>query len=613
MRRRSFRNRVVCLAAWSIIALVHAGCTVGTDRSPSTGKPATMPSQTRVPSLAELPPRVREITLTPIKSNSTASNAELLVRYETDVRLSDIISVNVGDRRVGLKRIADGKNQYRAIIGFDFEAYAREQERRAELARRFGSIPVFRGREMIGARKIQFVSPASIRDAWLHQTALHINPADVSGGIPANIHASRELLITDLSVVSDKTRTFDTCADPADQGNPDGAWTFAKLMRAMANKAQTNVDPADFVEQWLKTWEQPRTINGWTVDPRPRVDDLVLNNWPRLNGKLDLAKSPFRLMAIVNRIDLRQNVAYGGGNAGEVRFVFALKCSTSDISTFMVIFEYGVPISGCTAVRDWGEQWHQLGSMTIGSTSFNSALQSLTDKVTNAGADLTKPNGSALNQIRTNESAFRDPPDPENWELREFHIDDTDHQLHQVVVKQAPDSGLNFSAVIADYLNQNQQAILPPELGGAGNYQVPLQFPSGTHFLGGSSRNVGQLLFWNDVHGSSSAINSNDARNQFSLGTCNACHGGETRTLSFLHIKPNATGVAASVSKFLVGDGTLSSPSTFTMPDPVVSAQTRTYGDLVRRGQELDALLSSTCGTARFIDELVFVPPHMTH
>ena len=39
-------------------------------------------------------------------------------------------------------------------------------------------------------------------------------------------------------------------------------------------------------------------------------------------GPLDLSIAPFSLLAIVNRLDLRDQVAYGGAAGGELRFVF---------------------------------------------------------------------------------------------------------------------------------------------------------------------------------------------------------------------------------------------------------------------------------------------------
>jgi hypothetical protein len=70
----------------------------------------------------------------------------------------------------------------------------------------------------------------------------------------------------------------------------------------------------------------------------------------------------------------------------------------------------------------------------------------------------------------------------------------------------------------------------------AGTNQVPLTFPGATHFAGGSSINLQQA--WNGT----ATVNNNDARQQLSVNTCNACHEEKHRTVIFfkLRIEPRA-------------------------------------------------------------------------
>ena len=99
-----------------------------------------------------------------------------------------------------------------------------------------------------------------------------------------------------------------------------GAWTFGRLMTEMANEPATGIRPGDFVEQWIQQWTVDLTINSFTVFNRAARAQLFLDNWPRLpDGQLDLAQAPFRLLAIVNRLDLRGSTLYGSSDAGEAR------------------------------------------------------------------------------------------------------------------------------------------------------------------------------------------------------------------------------------------------------------------------------------------------------
>ena len=172
-------------------------------------------------------------------------------------------------------------------------------------------------------------------------------------------------------------------------------------------------------------------------------------------------------------------------------------------------------------------EWYDLSNLTLGSPAYNAALEDITEQFVTAGANPANlPNKSALNQIRTNEVALDSP-----WELREFRIQGPGHydsgHLRSVTVAMTPDLSFNLTSTLADFINQNETAIL------SGNYEVPLVLPSGSPFLGGNAPTPFGMI-WDGSPGCSS-INNPDARHNFSLTTCSGCHAGETAT-PFLHI-----------------------------------------------------------------------------
>jgi hypothetical protein len=316
---------------------------------------------------------------------------------------------------------------------------------------------------------------------------------------------------------------------------------------------------------------------------------------------LDLSKAPFRLLAIVNRVDRRGNSLYGGGNAGEARFVFGgvdlNRCQRDNIQLvpFTVIFEYGIKKPGCAGVRAWAQQWHDLGNLPRGSAAYNAALEAITDTFTEAGADPSKPpNKSALSQLRTNVEVN----EAKKWELREFRIRGARGggpdlgQLQPVTVKQTPDSGFNQDAVIADYVNANEAEILDA------TDLLPLVLPSGQSFRAGASNSIANSLqpgFWDgpsDPPGPD--ISNPEARHLFSLSTCNGCHAGETET-SFLHVRNRMPGEESRLSRFLTGVDVI---------DPADGAPTRRFDDLARRAQDLDAIANSLCISELFLQVL---------
>jgi hypothetical protein len=361
------------------------------------------------------------------------------------------------------------------------------------------------------------------------------------------INTERELLVRALPVVEDTNRTTwnGNAAAPV-----SGAWHFGKLMTHMAG----DQPPAVFVENWISTWQTTQTVNGQNAPARAAIDQII-DAWPRLgDGSLNLRQPPMRLLAIVNRMDLRSDT-----RAGEGRFVFGVLDSGGNPTQFTVILEYNLPLEVMSA-DEWADAWHALGALAPSSSAYRTALQEITDSF--AGPDVlpTRPNGSAISQVRTNEIHLSSP-----WELREFGLSAAG-DLRMRTVALTPRNGLNGNTRLADFINANTDAIL------AGTHTVPLVF-GGVRFRG--ARVTNDIDFW-----SAPGIEDPEARHLFSLNTCNGCHGAETNT-AFLHVNPRSVGQVASLSGFMTGT---------TVIDPV-DGTPRAFNDLARRADDLETLL----------------------
>ncbi|RKH09491.1 hypothetical protein D7V97_16370, partial [Corallococcus sp. CA053C] len=285
--------------------------------------------------------------------------------------------------------------------------------------------------------------------------------------LPASTQAlwDRTLLVRDPAVVLDPTRTWDPCTGA---GTPGGVWTFAHLMRQLAQGSGTS--PEDFVTRWLSLWLNDYQVNGDDVPARRKMYVEVLAPWATasgvlsalqrdpvtgrwevlLGGPLNLDLAPFRLLAIVNRIDLARNTVGGYGrpsSAGELRFVFGLTRpspwgaggteATCNLSPFTVIFEYGVPRTDCQQVTFWAQQWMQLGTHASFDAGYRAQLAEMTQSVVMHGKGPGGGNQSALNQLRTNEITLG-LGEAKPWELREFRLTDED-PVHGT---DTPSSGL---------------------------------------------------------------------------------------------------------------------------------------------------------------------------
>ena len=152
-------------------------------------------------------------------------------------------------------------------------------------------------------------------------------------------------------------------------------------------------------------------MNNWDTDDRDSTQEAL----GFTNSDLTLANLPFRLLAIGNRIDLFKAKSMNAvEDAGEGRFVFTLTNAnrTSDIKDFTLIFEYGQPAGDFATLAKWAKDWHELevseGNFTIEwhfhfTKEYLLKLNELTDRFTKRGADPSKPNGNAINQVRTND------------------------------------------------------------------------------------------------------------------------------------------------------------------------------------------------------------------
>jgi len=336
----------------------------------------------------------------------------------------------------------------------------------------------------------------------------------------------RELFIRDVGVVEDPLRTQWT----GGSGDPrDGAWSFGRLMARMSG----TVPPEDFVRGWLAHWETAQTVNGQTVPARTAILPRVIDAWPRrADGKLDLTRAPLRLLAIVSRVDLRD---LSLGSAGEGRFVFGVLGPSGQSLPFTVILEYDLPAQTRADVKAWAQRWHELGTLVPGTAAYNDALQAVTDRFTAPNAAPGRPNGSALNQLRTNEIALASP-----WQLREFRLDATSGQLREAPVALTPAVSFKGSGALATFINDNT-----PLLMDGGVPAVPLEL-NGAPFRGAFSLA--------DVAWTAPGIANAEARHRFALNTCDGCHLGETGT-TFLHVSPRSPGQPAALSAFVTGTG----------------------------------------------------------
>ena len=537
------------------------------------------------------PPKVMRAWIQQAVKGTTGGNARLFVRFQPDQRLANSVTIHVPN--------ADGKDTtvplhddgvapdtkagdgiFTAGLDIDPNDLVTLNRAISQTMDKQPKIPIFSARQTVGLRQQHLINV----NAFTQGIAAPLFPFTPT----IAVDPAKSLMITNLGVVEDPTRTFNPCTNV---GTPNGKWTFGHLMIEMANQSLTGVTPSNFIRQWLNNWILTQAVNGDVVAARAMIQNVIITPWEMKSGvgpggALNPKFAPFKLLAIVNRIDLKANTVYGGGNAGEGRFVFCAIDSACNPLPFTVIFEYGIPLSGCAAVQNWGQQWVNLGSLTLGSPTYNAALEAITEQFAKANANPSKPNGSALNQLRTDEIELDFGA---GWELREFHLSNVTNLLTEATVKQTPAFSKNFSNDLATYINANAPAVV------AETNVVPLTFPGATPFLGGVSQNP--FTFWNGS--GTPPITVANARFHFSVNTCSGCHAAETST-GFTHVSPASFGTQAALSGFLTGES---------VTDPVDGVTVRTFNDLARRQGVLSSIVTTPCPLFPFFEMFLPAPP----
>jgi hypothetical protein len=407
----------------------------------------------------------------------------------------------------------------------------------------------------------------------------------------------KELIITDLNVVESEMAAY------------PGPFSFGHVITQLAGKEDSGALALD----WLRQWEKDQEVNGQTVPARPSIQEKVIEPWQRNDGydpasglawRPNFENAPFRLFAIVNRLDLASNFRferervteqrgprlvamgnsrgrYGGGGGvqsgqvvigqtenarrpaaqsvdgasrAEVRLVYGVvdEKGAPLEPDFTVIFEYGLPFpeggSGSFLIV-YASQWHQLGAYEEFDSNYRNSLAALTRQCTDRQRILH--GAPPLKHVRTNDGALA-----KGREFREFVF--TDGWLQPNTVENTPPAeffvrGSEENEFFAKAITAAGQTLLtagfaiPPKIGVPspnGRNFSPTIFPA----LSGSA-----VIYDNDssVCWSSPGLKDSKIRHLISRNTCIGCHAGETATTDCVHIRSRRAGEASQLSDFL--------------------------------------------------------------
>lgn len=491
----------------------------------------------------------------------------------------------------------------------------------------------FVGRAVISTQTFNASSSANARLAVAPVTSIkgfRVLPApSVLAGRtpPALVVPGNALVINDKRVVANASFTFDPCNTDAtgNNVNANNPWSFKTLISNLNNETTSGMTDQQFAHEWLRNWIANSPVGAFSINARPNIKTFF-QGWDGVNAStLNMDKLPFRLLAVVNRIDLASIPAYGVSAAskpGEIRFVFGLVTRNSSgicvnngvpgaADRMTAIFEYGDATNGCSSLKSLANQWLALDSLAgptganLGNTAYMNALKAITDTV-------TAPNANRLNQLRTNDFAFDGIGSfGLQWQLREFAINPTTKKLAAVTIKQTPQPakyrnpapGSSEEILLHDYLGSQSNAVLceshsvpetfnsQPFLGSHADYNNTTTWP--TSLFGVTLPTSFPTCYKSSIKTEPAGLTFGDkmaseVRHKFAVNTCDDCHAAETDTF-FVHIDP----INRALSGFMTG---------IVVNDTNIPGLTREFNDLARRNQALVGTSVNACNDPRTLN-----------
>ena len=289
----------------------------------------------------------------------------------------------------------------------------------------------------------------------------------------------------------------------------DGHFSFRYVLETLSGcpNAATNAScVSSFATNFLLNMSVVQTVNGFTVPSRNGQNLVAV--WPKLaDGQtLDMTKTPFQLLAIVNRTDLHST------GQGEGRLVYGevLPGSPPQQGAFSVIVEFALPATGTLTSRAaWVNAFFALptedskgaqfacASSTNPECAFAFDLQTLTDQFV-APAQLI--------DLRTSEIELS-PGEGDTWAWRQFVLTSSGglNQLVTAATPETPPPVLNGSSSLASFIATNAPSVR------TGFVSLP------SSFTGGQAEDISQAP-WSFPSVDKPTLHA------FSGRTCNGCH-----------------------------------------------------------------------------------------
>jgi len=328
-------------------------------------------------------------------------------------------------------------------------------------------------------------------------------------------------------------------------------WNFGDLLKELSAKVDEE-EIGEFIGSWLDEFEEGKEIpTGGFTNPVRDVSALRRGWSQSPGGQLSFTNAPFRLVGVVNRLDLTRfednDPAKNVEQLGEGRLVYQWVPDQQGgpfPRSFTLIAEFTLPELGGlgkdASVLKWAERWHDLGALN--GDDYLRHLNGIVEDFAKRGN---------LNQLRTNEIEFSP-----HWELREFKFDAAG-KLVLVPPAQTPHHSFSGTEELGGWILDNSEGLIDDtriisareDLGNG-----PEKYLGSTSEMVGNSPDFRWSLNSTGMSPEQSTT-AREAFSRFALNTCSGCHGGHGGSPFFQHMRLEQVSPSRTrVSDFLTGD-----------------------------------------------------------
>lgn len=419
--------------------------------------------------------------------------------------------------------------------------------------------------------------------------------------------------------------------DPRGFSRVEGAYSFGRVLGSFADFVMNDLAPkgkarydrrGDFIAHAFDDAADELDDHGAAKAPITKLGIVdtnnpwrkIVNQWPEL-ARNDVGRGPFRLLAVVNRLDLagdldfRATVDAGSEPKamGEGRLVFGFvdpqQEKNGKAAPTTMIVEFRLPALGAelNVIRDfdyraaaadpavyreqlqrWGQVWRELSRWTPDERAFQDHLLAIVQR-------FAKPENFI--GIRGN-ALVKNDKDAEEMELREWYVLRQSWTLIRRKPRDEPYRCIARGKEMREVVDQfwvpernDVNMVTPPNPNQETSYNVPraVRLPAKRYEGCFDDPKTDRVPYGMEVEGQFAdgrrmflanfgrtkdgevwplAGAPEEKRHAFAMRTCTGCHSAEAglrgRDFAF-HVRPRLAGEASKLSPFLTGGATFAS------------------------------------------------------